>query len=213
MVEPHFIEDDEQERAREWWKANRVPIITGIVIGLAVIIGTNAWRSYQKSYAEAASTLYSQLLAKDEAGDLSAATETGEAIISDYPRTPYAGKAALILARISLDNKQREEASERLAWIMKEGSQFETINAARLKLATLQYDEGAYQEALETLSTEHIEGFESHFFELRGDIQVRLGQQDKARDAYRAAIDGLAPGSMYEPVLRMKLDSTLSGEQ
>ena len=54
-------------------------------------------------------------------------------------------------------------------------------------------------------------GFESHFHELRGDIYLRLQQPDKARAAYRAAIDGLNAGSLYEPVLRMKLDAIAAG--
>lgn len=212
MAEPHFIEDDEHERARVWWKANRLPIISGVVIGLAIILGTNGWKSYQQSRANAASSLYTQMLQKDGAGDFSAATETGEALIAEYTDTPYAGKAALVLARISYDSKQHDDASERLQWVIQEGSQFETINAARLKLAAIQFDKGDYQLALDTLSVDDMQGFESHYFELRGDVYTRLGQDGNAHDAYRAAIDGLAPGSMYEPVLRMKLESTASGK-
>jgi predicted negative regulator of RcsB-dependent stress response len=211
MAEPHFIEDDDQEKARIWWKANRLPIISGVVIGLAIIIGTNAWKSYQQSRADAASSLFSQMLERDAAGDHSAATDSGEALIAEYTDTPYAGKAALVLARISYDNKQIDDASERLQWAISDGRQFETINAARLKLASIQFDNGDYQQALDTLSVDDMQGFESHYFELRGDAYARLGQQDNAHDAYRAAIDGLAPGSLYEPVLRMKLESTTSG--
>lgn len=210
MAEPHFIEDDEQEKAREWWKANRLPIISGVVIGLAIILGTNAWKSYKQSRAEAASSLYAQLLEKDGA---STAVEAGEALIADYTDTPYAGKAALVLARISYDNKQLDEAIERLQWAISEGRQFETINAARLKLAAIQFDKGDYQQALDTLSVDDMQGFESHYFELRGDVYMRLDQHSKAHEAYRAAIDGLAAGSMYEPVLRMKLESTASGNR
>ncbi|HBE93546.1 MAG TPA: hypothetical protein DDW55_13915 [Gammaproteobacteria bacterium] len=210
MAEPHFIEDDEQEKAREWWKANRLPIISGVVIGLAIILGTNAWKSYKQSRAEAASSLYAQLLEKDGA---STAVEAGEALIADYTDTPYAGKAALVLARISYDNKQLDEAIERLQWAISEGRQFETINAARLKLAAIQFDKGDYQQALDTLSVDDMQGFESHYFELRGDVYMRLDQHSKAHEAYRAAIDGLAAGSMYEPVLRMKLESTASGNK
>jgi len=211
MAEPHFIEDDEQERAREWWRANRLPIMAGIVIGLAIIIGTNAWKSWQQSQAEAASTLYARLLERDTAGDVAAAREAGEALIDEYGRTPYAGKAALILARISYEQKSLDDARQRLQWIIDNVRQFETINTARLRLAAIQFDQGEYELALKTLAIEDMDGFESHFYEMRGDIHARMGQRDKARDAYRAAIDGLAPDSLYEPVLRMKLDASQSG--
>ena len=73
--------------------------------------------------------------------------------------------------------------------------------------------EEKFNEALELLSVEHMDGFESHYFEMRGDIYLNLGQPDKAREAYRAAIDGLSAGSMYEPVLKMKLDAIASGRK
>lgn len=211
MAEPHFIEDDDHEKARAWWKANRVPIISGVVIGLAIILGTNAWKSYQKERADSASTLYTQMLDRDQAGDGNTAAEVGQTLVSEYKDTPYAGKAALILARISYDDKQADAATERLQWVIDNVSQFETVNAARLKLAAIQFDRGDYDTALTTLSVEDMQGFESHYFELRGDIYSRLGQPDKAGESYRAAIDGLAAGSMYEPVLRMKLDASASG--
>ena len=213
MAEPHFIEDDEHEKARAWWKANRLPIISGVVIGLAIILGTNAWKSYQKSRADAASSLYAEMLIKDQTGDSSAARLTGESLITDYKDTPYAGKAALILARISYDDKLLDDSRARLQWAIDHSDQFETVNAARLKLAAIQFDEGEYQQALTTLSVEDMQGFESHYFELRGDIYARLGEMNSAHDSYRAAIDGLAAGSMYEPVLRMKLESTLGGSK
>ena len=94
---------------------------------------------------------------------------------------------------------------------MDNSEQFETVHAARLRLATILIVEEKLDEALDLLSVEHMEGFESHYFEMRGDIYQRLGELEKARDAYRAAIDGLSAGSMYEPVLRMKLEANTVG--
>ena len=73
--------------------------------------------------------------------------------------------------------------------------------------------ESKFNEALELLSVEHMEGFESHYYEMRGDIYLNLDQSDKAREAYRAAIDGLSAGSLYEPVLKMKLDAIATGSK
>ena len=125
MAEPHFIEDDDHEKARAWWTANRVPIISGVVIGLAIILGTNAWKSYQKERADAASSLYSQMLDRDQVGDGDSASEAGQTLINEYKDTAYAGKAALILARISYDAKQAAAATERLLWVIDNVSQFE----------------------------------------------------------------------------------------
>jgi predicted negative regulator of RcsB-dependent stress response len=48
---------------------------------------------------------------------------------------------------------------------------------------------------------------------MRGDIFLKLEQPAKARDAYRAAIDGLSAGSMYEPILKMKMDAIAAGSK
>ncbi len=210
----NLVEDDEQEKAKKWWMENRTPIITGVVLGLSIIIGFNWWGEYKTGRAEAASLLYQEMLKNDTEGSRVPvkAISAGQQIIDDYSDTPYSGKAALILARIKYDNKDIASAKEKLQWAIDNSSQFETVHTARLRLASIYMNEDKFDKALELLSVEHIEGFESHYYEMRGDIFMRLKQNDKARDAYRAAIDGLSPGSMYEPVLKMKLDAIATGK-
>ena len=157
--------------------------------------------------------LFQEMLNSDADGTKAAITaaNVGQQIIDKYGDTPYSGKAALILARIAYDNKDLAGAKEKLNWAIENSDQFETVHAARLRLATILMVEKRLPEALELLSVEHMEGFESHYYEMRGDIYLGLEQPAKARDAYRAAIDGLAAGSMYEPVLKMKLDAIATG--
>ena len=208
----NLVEDDEQEKARKWWLENRTPIISGVVLGLSIIIGFNWWGEYKTGRAEAASMLYQEMLKNDVEGNRITvkAINAGQQIIDDYDDTAYSGKAALILARINYDNNDIEGAREKLNWAIDNSRQFETVHTARLRLASIFMIEGNLDEALELLSVEHMEGFESHYYEMRGDIYLRLKQADKARDAYRAAIDGLSAGSMYEPVLKMKLDAIMA---
>ncbi len=209
----NLVEDDEQEKARKWWLENRAAIISGVVLGLSIIIGFNWWGVYQTGRAEAASLLYHEMLKNDvEANkNTTRAMSAGQQIIDDYDDTAYSGKAALILARIAYDNKDIEGAKEKLNWAIDNSGQFETVHTARLRLASILMIDGKLDESLALLSVEHMEGFESHYYEMRGDIYLRLKQTDKARDAYRAAIDGLSAESMYEPVLKMKLDAAATG--
>jgi len=214
-VDLNLVEDDEQEKARKWWQENRAPIISGVVLGLSIIIGFNWWESYKTGRAEAASMLYQEMIQNDADGNRVAMTASnlGQQIIDEYDDTSYSGKAALILARIAYDNKDIDGAREKLNWAIEHSKQFETVHTARLRLATIFMVEEKFNEALELLSVEHMDGFESHYFEMRGDIYLNLGQPDKAREAYRAAIDGLSAGSMYEPVLKMKLDAIATGRK
>ena len=209
----NLVEDDEQEKARKWWKENRAPIISGVVLGLSIIIGFNWWDTYKTSRGEAASVLYQEMIQNDADSNKVAVTasKVGQQIIDEYADTAYSGKAALILARIAYDNKDIDGAREKLNWAIENSKQFETLHTARLRLATILMVEKNFEEALDLLSVENMQGFESHYYEMRGDIYLSLEQPGKARDAYRAAIDGLSPGSMYEPVLKMKLDAISTG--
>ena len=211
----NLVEDDEQEKARKWWQENRAPIISGVVLGLSIIIGFNWWGEYKTGRGESASKLYQEMINSDADGNTvsSQASNLGQQIIDQYDDTSYAGKTALILARIAYDNKDMDGAREKLNWAIDNSKQFETVHTARLRLATILMVENKFNEALNLLSVEHMEGFESHYYEMRGDIYLSLKQSDKARDAYRAAIDGLSAGSMYEPVLKMKLDAIATGSK
>ncbi len=211
----NLVEDDEHEKVRKWWQENRMPIISGVVLGLSIIVGFNWWGEYKTGRAESASMLYMDLLKNDaETSKVSiTAMDVGQKIIDEYHDTPYAGKAALIVARIAYDNKDIEEAKAKLNWAIDHSDQFETVHAARLRLANILMVEKKFNEALDLLSVEHMEGFESHYFEMRGDIFLKLEQPAKARDAYRAAIDGLSAGSMYEPILKMKMDAIAAGSK
>jgi predicted negative regulator of RcsB-dependent stress response len=214
-VDLNLVEDDEHEKVRKWWQENRTPIISGVVLGLSIIVGFNWWGEYKTGRAETASMLYMDLLKNDaETSKVSiTAMDVGQKIIDEYHDTPYAGKAALIVARIAYDNKDIEEAKAKLNWAIDHSDQFETVHAARLRLANILMVEKKFNEALDSLSVEHMEGFESHYYEMRGDIFLKLEQPAKARDAYRAAIDGLSAGSMYEPILKMKMDAIAAGSK
>lgn len=211
----NLVEDDEHEKVRKWWQENRMPIISGVVLGLSIIVGFNWWGEYKTGRSETASLLYMDLLKNDTETSKASITamDVGQKIIDEYHDTPYAGKAALIVARIAYDNKDIEAAKAKLYWAIDHSDQFETVHAARLRLANILMVEKKYTDALELLSVEHMEGFESHYYEMRGDIYLKLEQPSKARDAYRAAIDGLSAGSMYEPILKMKMDAIAAGSK
>lgn len=53
--------DPELERAGEWWRAHGKPIVAGITIGLAAVIGFNYWQSHQETQAIEASRLYERM--------------------------------------------------------------------------------------------------------------------------------------------------------
>lgn len=57
------MRDPELERAKAWWQAHGKPIVAGLGIGLAGVVGFNFWQYHQETQAEQASVLFEELRA------------------------------------------------------------------------------------------------------------------------------------------------------
>jgi predicted negative regulator of RcsB-dependent stress response len=61
------LTDDEQfEQIKKWWGENGSSVISGVVLGLAVLFGGKAWFAYEERQAESASDIYTGLMGSME---------------------------------------------------------------------------------------------------------------------------------------------------
>lgn len=197
---------DETERLKKWWKSYGPALILGIALGSAALGGLKYWQYHRAKQAEAASQLYEQLTENFQRRAAAGVDETGNKLLQDYASTPYAGKAALIMAKVHFDKSDIPGARRHLQWAMDKASETATRQIARLRLARLLLDQGELDPALELVSGADPAGFEAEHQELKGDILLAKGRTDEARRAYRAALDRLSKDSPYQRVLAMKLD-------
>ncbi|MGB5607271.1 MAG: tetratricopeptide repeat protein, partial [Gammaproteobacteria bacterium] len=111
---------EEQQIAalKTWWKENGTSIVTGVILGLAVLFGAKAWFAYQDRMAETASLVYSGMMAGLESGDAEIVDEKAALLIADYGSTPYAAMAALALAKTRLEEGALEAARAHLQWVL-----------------------------------------------------------------------------------------------
>lgn len=205
MTDP-YTDQEQVEKLKQWWKTYGNALLLGIVLGLAILFGNKYWTNYKQQQAAAASALYDQLLENYRKKALDDVRKTGAKIIDQYSSTPYAGLAALVLARVSFDAKQGEEVRRQLRWAMDNASDAGTRHAARLRLARVLAVDGEVDAALALIAVKDIAGFESNYEELRGDLLTTKGDKQAAREAYTRAIKHLDARSSYLPVLNMKLD-------
>lgn len=208
MADPFLHEDDELEKVKAWWKENGKSIIYGVGLGLAIIIGTNAWKTWKIQQAEQGSSLYEQVLV-EQGKSKEVFTQAGENLVNQYDSTGYAGLAGLMLARQAYEDGDVATAQEKLEWVMNKAKMPSQKNIARVRLATIYMDSGDNDNAaaLLAITDEEKVGFESYYSELEGDLKLAAGDTAGARKDYNAAMKGLAPGSAYEDALKMKLDS------
>ena len=198
-----YTDDERVEDIKKWWKENGASILIGLVLGLVAIFGWRYWTSYRDSRAEAASQAYDTFLVAvanpEQAG---AARDQGQALLSGFPRSPYAALAALHLAKLAAEGADYPTARQWLEWVITNAQLDELKDIARLRLARVSLDAGQVAEAEKLLDAITAASLNTERETLRGDLYVVAQQPDKARTAYAAA---LAAGG--DRLLQFKLDN------
>ncbi|MDX1697340.1 MAG: tetratricopeptide repeat protein, partial [Thiohalobacterales bacterium] len=111
-------EEQQVEELKKWWKENGSAIVTGVVLGLAILFGTRAWFSWQEGKAQQASVVYNLMMQMAEQGDSKTATDNADRLIADYSGTPYASLASLLLARFRTEEGNLDAARAQLQWVV-----------------------------------------------------------------------------------------------
>ncbi len=206
MTDPHS-DDQELEQLKTWWKTYGNALLLGIALGLSILGGNKYWSQYKQERAEAASAIYDGLVDNYREKAFDKLREASESLKGDYAATPYAGLAAMILARVSLEEGKIDDARRELQWTLDNATDDGTKHAARLRLARIVADANEVDAALSLLDVSDVAGFELDYHELRGDLTALKGDKQAAREAYRMALKELDETSPYKSTLSMKLDA------
>ncbi len=202
------LEEQEQiDSLKTWWKMYG-NLVTGVVLAASLaVVGWQGWSWYKGSQAAGAAAIYGVLERAAGAGDAQKVKAAAGELAEKYGRTMYASLGAMLAARQSFDAGDLKTAKTQLGWVAENGKD-EIRDLARLRLAAVQLDEQAYDEALKQLDASHAPAFDASFAELRGDVLVAQGKKAEARAAYQKAMEKMAEkqGASRE-LLQQKLDS------
>lgn len=202
------LEEQEQlDTLKTWWKMHG-NLVTGVVTVFCLgVIAWQGWNWYQRGQSTQASAIYAVLEQAVAASDAQKTKAAAGELAEKFGSTPYASLGALLAARQSFEAGDLKTAQAQLAWAADNGKD-EVKDLARLRLAAVQLDDKAYDEALKQLEVAHSPLFEARFLELKGDVLAAQGKKAEARAAYKAAQDKAAgkPGAGRE-LLQQKLDS------
>ncbi len=199
--------DDEQlEELKRWWKKYGGPVITGLVVGLVLVLGARMWMDHQERQRQTASAEYEQLRSELDIGNIEAARSRTAYLTDKFKRTPYAVLATLALASAQVERDQLEEARSNLQWAVDNARDPEPGAVARLRLARVQAALGDHSAALATLGSSAPAAFAAAYEELRGDLHAASGNPQQARAAYERALEALEFGPGSE-LVQLKLDN------
>ena len=207
----HNLTDEERlEVVKKWWKENGGSIITGVILGLAVLFGGKAWFAHQDRKAEAASDIYAVMMSALETGNDPAVRDKAGMLLTDYSGTPYATLAALTLARVNIEGGELSAAQSHLQWVLDKTKSDIMRDLARLRMArvllAMENPDGA-QAILDQSAP--LSSFNALYSEMRGDIEFARGDRGAANKAYQSALASTDEASPGRHLLQLKYDNTL----
>lgn len=214
---------EEQEQLAElkaWWKQYG-NLVTGVVVAASLaVLGWQAWNWHQRKQAAEASGIYSVLQKAALERDTQKTKMAAGELVEKFGGTAYAPLGALLAAKALHETGDAKSAKAQLAWVADNGKD-ELRDVARLRLAALQLDEKAYDDALKTLGATAGTAFAVRAAELKGDIYAVQGKRSEAATAWKAALAALDEAGKqgastmrsremnapYRETLQQKLDS------
>jgi len=202
------LEEQEQiDTLKTWWKMYG-NLVTGVVMAASLaVVGWQGWSWYQGGQSAKAAAVYGVLEQAAAVGDAQKVKAASGELAEKFSSTTYAALGAMVAAKQSFDAGDLKTAKTQLAWVAENGKN-EIRDLARLRLAAVQLDEQAYDEALKQLESGHAPAFDTRFLELKGDVLTAQGKKAEARAAYKSALEKLSDKqSAGRELLQQKLDS------
>lgn len=207
MARVDYEEQEKLDTLKTWWNRYGAIITIMLAVAVATIGGTKVWEYFKRQQAQQAADLYALLKQVQTTGDLMKITDAAHLLTEGYASSGYAPRAALIVAKASVDAGDLQRAKTHLQWVMENAREPEIIDLARLRLATILLDEKNYAAALQQLNTRHSNAFSGLYADLKGDVLLASGKIDEARLAYEAAVSALSKNTNYHNIVQMKADA------
>jgi len=201
------LEEQEQvDELKALWKKYGVYITRG-VIAFFVLYGLfQGWGYYQTKQSQGASELYQSIVVMDEKNTKDILVKS-QKLMDDYSGTPYAGRAAILFAKASYLEGNKDKAKEKLEWASSHAKESATESIALIQLGQILVEEKKYEDALKRVNDVDNEGYLGLSNDLKGDILNAMGKKEEAKKAYQEALKRFGPKDPYAKFTQEKLES------
>jgi len=201
------LEEQEQvDELKALWKKYGVYITRG-VIAFFVLYGLfQGWGYYQTKQSQGASELYQSIVVLDEKNTKDI-LQKSQKLMDDYSGSPYAGRAAILFAKASYLEGNKDKAKGKLEWVASHAKESATESIALIQLGQILVEEKKYEDALKRANEVDNEGYLGLSNDLKGDILNAMGKKEEAKKAYQEALKRFGPKDPYAKFTQEKLES------
>lgn len=210
-------EEEQVEAIKNWWQENGKSLVVALALVVSAVFGWRAWQSNQDASAATASALYESLSASVEAvqelDDVQVASmnHLGKQLKDDFGSSAYAPMAAMVLARVYVEQGDLVAAQNELEYVISsEQARPTLIELAKLRKIQILLSQSELDAAATLLASINEITYSSLFYELSGDLSYAQGDAAKARDAYRLAMESSDPQT--RSLIQLKYDDLASGD-
>lgn len=202
------LEEQEQlDQLKHFW-AQYGNVITWVLIAVfGSFAAWNGWNYWQRTQATKAAALYDEIDRAASARDADKMTRALTEMQDRFGGSTFAAQGSLLAGKTLFEAGKPDAARAALGWVSEKSSDEAYQAIARLRLAALDVEAKAYDQALKTLEAPMPKAFEALAADRRGDVYLAQGKTDEARQHYETAWRGFGQRVEYRNLVEIKLAS------
>jgi len=204
IIEGYETEEQQVDAIKKWWSDNGTTLIIAAVVGLGGLWG---WRYYGETVAvsqEQASAEFAVVLDKFNAQGEAHDSDDMKAFVAENEGNSYATLASLLLVKEAVTAKDYALAKTELDALVESNEYEPLMPVIELRLARVEAELGNYDTAISILDKIDEKAFAVKANQTKGDVYLKQGNTEAARDAYQAAAD--ASEGRVDTFLQLQLD-------
>ncbi|GAC1304497.1 MAG: YfgM family protein [Steroidobacteraceae bacterium] len=205
MAEDYLTDDEQLENVKRIVAENWLWVVGGVVLGAAIIFGYRFYDTRRNDIALRAAGEFQEISAALATNDEARVKQAAAALIKEYPASPYADQAKLVLARMAVDSGKLADARAPLTDVMNDSKDDELKHIARLRLARVLIADNKADQALQMLTVAAPGAFAGSYHEVRGDAFYAKNDTQGAITEYKAALASGDPASPESGLLQLKM--------
>ncbi len=201
------LEEQEQlDRLKAFWKQFGNIISGVLILVFGSIAAYNGYQWWQRDKATQAAAMFDEVERSVQSGDPAKISRAFADMKERFAGTTYAAQAGLLSAKALYDKGQAEQAKAPLEWVASTAADESYRAIAKLRLASILFENKAFDDALKQLDGLPKE-FDALASDRRGDILLVQGKREDAKAAFEKAYKGLDERAEYRRLVEVKLNA------